>query len=114
MVETTTQYYYMAYADLSFVPDRHAQEVNTADSRGLGRRPILPANCIDPSRPFRFTFRKSKKMYFRCICEPICTIYYAAAHRHSFHEPFSLAVKLVRNIRRPRVFANHRNKQTKG
>ena len=59
----------------------------------------------------RFTFRKSKKNYSRCIYEPICTIYYAEAHRHSLHEPFSLAVNLVRNIKPRRVFANHRNKQ---
>ena len=52
-----------------------------------------------------------KKNYSRCICEPICTIYYAEAHRNSLHEPFSLAVNLVRNIKPRRVFANHRNKQ---
>ena len=67
--------------------------------------------CIDPSGPLRFTFRKSKKNYSRCNCEPIYTIYYAEAHRHSLHEPFSLAVNLVRNIKPRRVFANHRNKQ---
>ena len=54
--------------------------------------------CIDPSGPLRFTFRKSKKNYSRCNCEPIYTIYYAETHRHSLHEPFSLAVNLVRNI----------------
>ena len=69
------------------------------------------AICIDPSGPLRFTFRKSKKNYSRCNCEPIYTIYYAEAHRHSLYEPFSLAVNLVRNIKPRRVFANHRNKQ---
>ena len=52
-----------------------------------------------------------KKIYSRCNCEPICTIYYAEARRHPLHEPFSLAVNLVRNIKSRRVFANHRNKQ---
>ena len=33
------------------------------------------------------------------------------AHRHSLHEPFSLAVNLLRNIKPRRVFANHWNKQ---
>ena len=71
----------------------------------------LQWNCIDPSGPLRFTFRKSKKIYSRCNCEPICTIYYAEAQRHSLHEPFALAITLVRNIKPCRVFANHRNKQ---
>ena len=66
---------------------------------------------IDPSGPLWFTFRISKKNYSRWNCEPIYAIYYAAARRNALHEPFSLAVNLVRVIKPRLVFANHRNKQ---
>ena len=98
----------MAYVVVSFIPDRKGTMQTREDSDGIHSFVRI---CIDPSGPLRFTFRKSKKIYSRCNCEPICTIYYAETCRHSLHEPSSLAVNLVRNIKPRRVFANQRNKQ---
>ena len=96
------------YVVVSFIPDRKWTMQTREDSDGIHSFVRI---CIDPGGPLRFTFRKSKKIYSQCNCKPICTIYYAEARRHSLHEPFSLAVNLVRNIKPRRVFANHRNKQ---
>ena len=99
-------YNYMAYAIIGFVPDKKwtmqtHEHWQTNPSYKL----------IDPSGQLWFTFRKSKKIYSRWNCEPICTIYYAAAQQNSLHESISWAVNLVRNIKPCLVFANHRNKQ---
>ena len=107
MIKTTTHVFGLS----SYYLLTWQEAVGNADSRELRRRSILSTNCIDPSGPLWFTFRNSKKKL--CPMNLWAHLYnlYAAAQRHSLHEPFSLAVNLVRNIKSCLVFANHRNKQ---
>lgn len=92
-VETTAHALYGLQL-LSFVPDKTWKLRTPKDSDSV--QLIIHTNCIYPSGPLGLTKKESEKLYSRCICEPICAIYYAVAHRHSPHAPLFKEVNLIR------------------